>query len=364
MPVVGPRRARAELLARTTRGIEWIAAEEIRASLPVERLALGHREVRFALDRVTPRALGLGTVDDLFVVAGGAEDPGRGRRALPALGAAAHDLALERALRTIGKVRTLPARTDLDVVASWLGRRSFSRYEAEDAVGGAIAARTGWIYRSRSAGLAPPQTALSLCVHLDGSAATLAFRLAGRPLHRRAYRDRTRPGSTHAPLARALALLAGLDPGVVLIDPCCGGGTIAIEAGLAERRIEIVGFDAVAASVADARRHALRAGVRARFAVADAGSLPLPNGSAARVATNPPWGRAAPRLGSLRAGLGPLWAELARILAPGGRAAVLVPPDSRIPGGFRTLLRNPVRLFGAVVEVRLLEQLREGQWQE
>ena len=58
------------VLARTLRGIEWIAAAEIRAALGISEIAYGHRELRFSLPELVPELLALGTVDDVFLVAG------------------------------------------------------------------------------------------------------------------------------------------------------------------------------------------------------------------------------------------------------------------------------------------------------
>ena len=76
----------------------------------------------------------------------------------------------------------------------------------------------------------PARGDLSLRVHVVDSEATVAVRIAAAPLHRRAYRVASRPGALHPPLARALALLAGLRSGLSLVDPFCGTGTIPIEA--------------------------------------------------------------------------------------------------------------------------------------
>jgi tRNA (guanine6-N2)-methyltransferase len=57
-----------KFLARTIRGIEWVAAAEVHAVLGSRPTALAHREVRFEHPRPVPELLGLGTVDDVFAV--------------------------------------------------------------------------------------------------------------------------------------------------------------------------------------------------------------------------------------------------------------------------------------------------------
>jgi 23S rRNA G2445 N2-methylase RlmL len=239
------------LLARTLRGIEWIARDEVRSCLGIDRVELGHRELRFSLPEPVPELLELGTVDDVFEVLAEVDGVTRRRESLARF--ASLDLGVA---------------TTFDVTASFLGKRNYSRFELEDAVaasvGGMRVVRRGKV---------------SLRVHVVGEVATVAARIAERPLHRRAYRIATVPGSLHPPLARALAHLAG-EP---FVDPFCGAGTIPIEgrlAGLATR-----GSDIDPRAIEDARRNAV--GLSVPFRVADAAEL----GPVDCLVTNPPWAR-------------------------------------------------------------------------
>lgn len=77
-------------------------------------------------------------------------------------------------------------------------------------------------------------------VALRGTKATLSLDLTGEPLHKRGYR--TDKKQTEAPLKETLAacVLAAAqwyrtcktDEGLVVVDPCCGSGTLVIEAAL------------------------------------------------------------------------------------------------------------------------------------
>jgi tRNA (guanine6-N2)-methyltransferase len=341
------------VLARTRRGIEWIARAEVRARLGVSKVALGHRELRFSVPELTPELLELGTVDDVFLVAAELDGAGRRRESLARVAAVAADLDLDGLAGIVGRAGP---RT-FDVVGSFLGKRNFSRFELEDAVGGALAAASGWSYRSRSGG-APARGCLSLRVHLADSLATLAVRIADAPLHRRAYRVASIPGSLHPPLARALALLAGLGPGATLVDPFCGAGTIPIEAKLACPGLQAVGFDLDPAALDATRRNVEAAAAPVVFAIADAAALPIDDRTADRIATNPPWGAAVGAAGSLASDPASFTAELLRALAPGGRVVVLAPPPSPLGRAARTamdvLLECRVRVSGAVVSLLVL----------
>ncbi|HVU77740.1 MAG TPA: methyltransferase [Gaiellaceae bacterium] len=298
-----------DLVARTVRGIEDVAARELAALGTVTDVR--RREVRF---RATlAGALAAGTVDDVFLELLRLDPPGSRR----ALAAAVAQVDLDAAAGTIG------ARgRSFDVTVSLEGR-SYARAAAEDAVGAAIAATDGWRYRSRRAA-----NTLSLRLVLDRTHAWLGVRVARAPLHRRLWRVASRPGALHPPLARALVRLADPPEGARLGDPFCGTGTIAIEAKLARPDLRVVCSDTDPGAVAAARANAAAAGVELELAVAEAcGSAPVDV-----AVTNPPWGRAvAPREDR--------W-------EPSGRAVLLLAEGLRPPGGATVLDRRWLRVSG------------------
>jgi tRNA (guanine6-N2)-methyltransferase len=288
------------VLARTLRGIEWIARDEVRSRLGIDRIELGHRELRFTLPELVPELLELGTVDDVFRILCEVDGVTRRRESLARL-----------ASLDLGAARTF------DVTASFLGKRNYNRFELEDAVAasfdGTRVARGG---------------AVSLRVHVVGEVATIAARIARTPLHRRAYRVATVPGSVHPPLARALALLAG----EAFVDPFCGVGTIPIEGALAG--LETRGSDIDPGAIEAARLNAAATRLDVPLAVVDAASL----GEADCVVTNPPWGKAVPTTQvSLRA-----------------RRLVLLTAE---PTGLDdVVLEQTVRVHGAVATITVAER--------
>jgi tRNA (guanine6-N2)-methyltransferase len=321
------------VMVRTLRGLEAVARTEVQQRFGPVPVAIEHRTLRFALPRLDPRLLSLGTVDDAFVVLSETDGIGRGRSALDGLTRLARSFDASGAL-AIEALRALSRPIAFDVTASFIGRRDYSRFEVEDRVGTAMAGSTGWTYRPRGP-LAPGEApSLSFRVHALHTHATLAVRLAERPLHRRAYRVRSRPGALHPPLARALCVVAEPMPGGSLVDPTCGVGTIPIEAALADPRTNAAGFDLDADAVSAARCNTRRAGTAVRLAVADATRLPLADGSVDRLVVNPPWGEAVATAGVLRRRPAALWTEASRVLAPSGRLVALLPAGSH-PCGAR-----------------------------
>ncbi|WP_211589414.1 TRM11 family methyltransferase [Microbispora sp. H11081] len=304
---------------------------------------IGHREVHFRAERPAGArrlVLGLRTADDVFLLAARGDDVGTSRRGADALAglAAAADLAVLARLR---RDHGGPAGfTGVEVSASFLGRRGFTRYDVEDAVGRVLAARLGVGYHSRRGG-APPPGHSGWRVTLDGERATLLLRVAERPLHRRAYKRRSVPGTLHPPVAAAMAAMAGVEPGDTVLDPCCGAGTLLAEAVRQRPDIRACGFDLAWQAVAAARENA--AGLPVAVARADAGRLPVPDGVADRVLANPPWGGQVAPGGLLAESAARWWAEVRRVLAPGGTAVVLLPGVAEVPLGIRHGL-TPVHL--------------------
>ena len=106
------------------------------------------------------------------------------------------ELDWHTALGHVGKLRQLPDRPLFDVVASLDGRRTFNRYDLENATGAALAPILRGRHLART-GTARPDGDSDLTVRLfvHGPDAAVALRLADRPLHRRPWKLDTGPGT-------------------------------------------------------------------------------------------------------------------------------------------------------------------------
>jgi 23S rRNA G2445 N2-methylase RlmL len=325
--------------ARATRGIEWIAAAEIAGRAGGTVHDLGHREVHFSLSASgAGPLLGLRTVDDVFAWAGRVGGMGRARSSLGAL-ARFPASGVAAAMASVAELRPVPDGAPFDVVASFLGRRNYNRFDIEDAVGSALAHVTGGSYVARrTAALPRTTTALSWRVHVRDDSAILGLRLGPRPLHRRASAWATVPGSLHPPVAAALVLLGGVFPGQWLGDPFCGSGTILAEYLHLAPTGRAVGVDATPDAVSAARANltATACGDRALVAVADAAALPVRPDALDVVVTNPPWGRTVALHGSGPAAEARAWRTVAGSSARFGRLVVVSEePPATSAGGVR-----------------------------
>ncbi|HKF75021.1 MAG TPA: methyltransferase domain-containing protein [Candidatus Dormibacteraeota bacterium] len=345
------------VVVRCLRGIEWICAAEV-AGLGARVLSIEHRLV--TCEAAPGALLGSGTADDAFVVAGRFVGVDRRRAALSELCRQVRMMDLAGAEAAAGRLRTIEADAGFEVVASFLGRRNYNRFEIEAAVGEELLRLTGRRLETRGdwAGEGP---ALSWRVHLFDGGGFLGLRLSGAPLHRRPYRLRSQPGALHPPLAYAAAMLGGPDAGDVVVDPFCGVGTMLIEAASRQPEARLIGVDAEPAAIRAALANAARAGVagaggrerRARprpgWMVGDAGRLALRAGAADVVLTNPPWSRRVGLAGTLAHGVEPFWAEAARVAGAAGRVAVVLEGLEGQAGPVRAAGLEPVLLQRAAV---------------
>ena len=314
VPAAPPAR---EFFARTVHGREEIAAGEVADQLGAGPAATTHRLVRFRSAAPAAELPTLRSVDDVFLLLLERSGVGHTRAELGVLAGWARELDLGPALDWASRARDVRPARGLELIASFLGARKYTRFELEEAVGPTIAERLGVpLVRLREPGRTAPD--LSLRLHLDHETALLGLRVAAAPLHRRPYKHDSVPGSLHPPVAFALCRLAGLGTGDLLVDPFCGAGTIAIESGSAG-----LALDVRAAAVCATVRNAARAGAPVRAVRGDAGALPLAAASVRRIVTNPPWLNQVDYAGSLAGRPGRLWRELTRVLAPDGLAVVL-----------------------------------------
>ncbi|MEV6288639.1 methyltransferase domain-containing protein [Kribbella sp. NPDC051770] len=254
---------------RTVTGLEQLVAAELTTA--------GHHVISISKRQLVVDATASiltdppRTADDLFLLAAQLDDPGHTKSALQSV-----TKQLRRSLQI-----PWPHRQPFAVSASYVGRRTFNRYDVEDLVGAVIADHTGTTYHSRRT-TKPPEPRIDWRVILDGTSVHLGIRPFPAPLHRRTWRRHTVPGSLHPPVAAAMAQLAAIKPGQVVLDPFCGAGTILVEAQQLEPGAQYVGTDHAEASLRAAQRNA----TSIRWQLGDA---QRPQIAADRILTNPPW---------------------------------------------------------------------------
>jgi 23S rRNA G2445 N2-methylase RlmL len=307
-----------------TRGLERVAGTEIRERVPgVDEPLISYRRVAFTTAAEPASLVNLRTVDDLFVDLGRWSGIGRQRTALARLGNLAQELDLRDAAALCGRVRELGTPPTFSVTANFVGRRNYSTDEIKQAIMPSIEASHRWDYRERDV-----EADLNLRIFIEHDLAYVGVRLSQLPLHERAYKTVSLPGSLKPTVAAAMVRLGEFAAGATIVDPFCGAGTIPIEAAL--MRLAAAGGDLAAEPLRAARRNAAAAGVEVALDEWDARRLPFDDGQVDGVVSNVPWGRQVAVDQTLAALYDAALREMARITRDGGRLILLTNMQSLV----------------------------------
>jgi tRNA G10 N-methylase Trm11 len=292
--------------------------------------------VLFEADRGSRSAVaGLGLAEDVFVEVGrtlrsDGDRPGwiAGRVWRPE--------RVQRALSVWAEeVRPLSGAMTFRVIARVLQERSFLRTELRHQVARAVRRdRPRWQVDD------PAQLEVWVVEYAAGRF-VVGLRLSDQRMRQHDGRVVEREGALRPTVARAMVALAG-EPMGVLLDPCCGSGTVLGEALAAGWRAR--GLDLDPEAVRAARRNVPGADVR----VGDARGLEVADHGVGASVSNLPFGQRYGVQGDLDDWLRSVLGELARVTRPGGRVVLLHPrlPHPVVPGTLRLRERVRIRLLG------------------
>ncbi len=207
---------------------------------------------------------------------------------------------------------------------------------------------------------------IAVYAEVDGDIYRLGILIAGeKSLHRRGYRVYDHPAALKPTIAYGLLRLAGARDSSSILDPMCGGGTVAIEAALMfESPSEIYCNDKSPRHIEGAIANAMAARLteRIRFTVHDATRLEevIRPGSIEYVASNPPYGIRMGDPQSVRRLYDHFLPSLYRVMAGGGRAAIITADSlyfekSARRAGFRIVHARKVRHGDLWASVLVLE---------
>jgi tRNA (guanine6-N2)-methyltransferase len=322
-----PQAGSVTLFALTTSGLETVSACEL-ARLPgVTVTERTYRCLRFVCAGPVGALLALRSVDDVFVQVAAWTELGRPRSALERLRLLCARLDLFPALEVCAQARAVPCAPRFSLSVSFVGKRNYTTDEMKAVLAEGIASRHRWAYE--------PDDRLAdvhVRLFLDHEQGLVGVRLARQPLHERWYRRAHVVGALKPSVAGALALLAEVSSQTRALDPCCGSGTLVIEAALQGARV--CGGDSNALAVEAARANCAAAGVAASLQHWQAQALPLAAASVDRVLCNLPWGRQSCPGEPLATFYREVCGERRRVLAPGGRMVLLTsaPEAVDVPG--------------------------------
>ena len=305
-----------EIFAITTRGLETISANEL-ATLPgvtVEKIA--YRRIFASCQSSLAPLLSLRTVDDVFLYAATWSVIERTRHTLSVLKAASAQLPLNGIVAQCEQIRTIPNPPTFSVTANFVGKRNYTTPEIKRACAAGIVERNHWVYSENDA-----EADLNVRIFIEGDTAVVGVRLGAQSLAKRPYKQQHVPGSLKPAVAAALLSFAGLTADTRILDPCCGAGTVVIEARLGGATAW--GGDTDWQAVTAARFNAAQASVMVNIQRWDASALPVAARSVDCVISNLPWGRAVSTDGSLKTLYQAICEEIQRVLASGGQTVLL-----------------------------------------
>ena len=338
---LAPRAGGTRMFVMTVPGLGQLAASSLLAVDGAEVTDVGFDGrsdvVVFEVDRrARAAALRLTTVEDTFVEVG---------RTLRADGDNARWIAqriwkakrVERALSMwANEVRPLSAAMTYRVIARVLQERSFLRTELRNQMSRAIGQdKVRWRFGD------PAQMELWIVEYQPGKIVA-GLRLSDASMRQHDGRELERKGALRPTVAAAMVYLAG-EPAGLILDPCCGSGTILAEV-LAAGWDSVAGSDIDPAAVDIARANAAAADV----VQADARHLDIPDRTVTACVSNLPFGQEFKVPGDMDKWLAQVLSEMARVTVDEGRVVVLAPsiPRQIVPTDLRPVERHVVRLLG------------------
>ena len=313
------------LYAMVHGGLEPVAADEITRDLGGDVKKTSRGFVVFRTDDLTPDVLRLRTTEDVFLLAWGSNTLTFRPDDLTTIrNWTARKPDWKSLFRLHHKLRPkTKGRPTYNLICQMQGEHAYRRADARAAFieGMSEHITRGWQFSNENAWL-------EVWLTIRGKTAVCGVRLSDRTMRHRTYKLDHVPASLRPTLAASMVRLAGIGPGMTVLDPFCGAGTILAEAvDVARRRlgdpVRVVGGDVDPNAVFVTSQNMVHVGP-VDLARWDARRLPLPDACVDRIISNPPFGK---QLSTIEE-VGPLYeaaaAEWDRVLKPGGRAVLLV----------------------------------------
>ena len=326
--------------AQTMPGVEKITWLEIRERLSSPKLVdfLFTKDkngiVVFEFDGDPAELLGLRTTEDVFVVVATATKLSRDWRDLRVVARLIEKSNLlgpgVSVLRTVKSRRGQTGALTYRVISRKVGKHQYRRVDFGEAVGKGIQRRYGRRWRR-----VDDQAHVEIWANLLGSRLLCGLRLSDRSMRHRGYQRVNLPASLRPSVAAAMVLLTDPTAGDVFLEPMCGSGTIVAERALSGGYGQIVGGDILPKCTRATVENLGSAQRRALVCNWDACRLPIASTSVDRAAVNLPFGK---QIGSRQDAVKlypSFFAELERVLRPGGLAAVLSSEYELVKGALR-----------------------------
>jgi tRNA G10 N-methylase Trm11 len=234
-----------------------------------------------------------------------------------------------------GQHRPLRAAETVRVVVRVLTEQAFLRTDLRTAIQHAIQReRPRWR-------LADPASLEIWVLEYAPGQFLSGLRLSDAKMRSHGGREVERTGALRPTAAAAMIDLAG-EPSGLLLDPCCGSGTILAQAHTAGWSAQGSDIDPDAVRVAQANVPYVS------VTAADVRHLDLPDHSVTAVVSNLPFGQKFTRQGNPTRWMQDALRELTRVVRPEGRVVLLAPsiPEVSNPGCLHLQEKHRLRLLG------------------
>jgi len=301
-------------------GLEKVAAEEIKDVLAAEIKRTLPGMVVFRSRQIDKRLLALRTVEDVFLLAWGSDELTHRFEDLKHIQAwTARQADWTSLLQLHHQIHAKPKGTPgYRLVSQMEGPHAYRRVDAQKALAQGLAGKLPARWRA-----VEENASVEVWIRIIQSTAVCGIRLSDRTMRHRTYKREHIAASLRPTVAAAMVRLADVGAGELLLDPCCGAGTILAEHLEIARNARTLGGDIDKKALAAARSN-LRRYQSARLICWDARRLPLAESTCRRIACNPPFGKRLGKAHEIHDLYQGLVSECNRVLQPGGRAVFLV----------------------------------------
>ncbi len=329
-----------KIFALTTRGIESISADEMSRLAGMTIQQVTYRKIFADYFGGLAALENLQTIDDIFLEIARWDGIVRQRSALECIQTNSAHLNLDTAIALLSSLRGIAKHPSLSITANFVGKRNYNTEEIKEAVWQGLAPHYAWNYLPEE-----HKTDINLRLFIEHELAWIGLRVGVNPLYKRPYKHTHVTGSLKPPVAAAMVRLAFPAYGGILCDPCCGAGTIPIEASAGG--LCTLGGDIDPGALQAAHANAREANLELTFQLWDARRLPLANECIDGVAVNLPWGRQVAINNDLSSFYHETINEIVRILKPNRRAVLLTSlPELIIHQQLSLIDKREISLFG------------------
>jgi tRNA (guanine6-N2)-methyltransferase len=353
---MGKRRRTAELVppcyALLFAGLEGVAQDEIERDLRGEVRKTSPGLLVFRTPVLDSSILLLRTVEDVFLFGWGTDELTHRARDLKSIESwTANQVDWAHLLRLHHAIHPKPkGKPSYRLVTQMIGEHGYRRTDARAALARGLAGVFPPSWRP-----ADENASVEVWLTIREATAICGVRLSDRSMRHRSYKEAHQKASLRPTMAAAMARLADLRPGSVVVDPMCGAGTVLAEALERARVAQIrgilfLGGDVDLTAVRSTAFNTRSLG-RVHLHRWDARHLPLPNAAVDRVISNPPFGKQLETAETV----GPLYREMVaeydRVLKPKGKAVLLVSEQRLLQAAasavnWKLLEKTKVRVLG------------------